>query len=140
MTENDKVLEQALTNVPEAQQRSFLRAGPRRLLAFDPEKVKAAIVTCGGLCPGLNAVIHSVVNCLERNYGVREIWGISYGYMGFYSEPWRKLTVESVDGIHMLGGSMLSSSRGGFDLKLIVDAIEQKGISQGETDAVTSIF
>ena len=36
------------------------RAGPREKIYFKPEQVKAAIVTCGGLCPGLNDVIRQV--------------------------------------------------------------------------------
>jgi len=61
-----------------------VRAGPRKHNYFNPKNVKAAIVTCGGLCPGLNVVIREIFMCLYYNYGVREIFGIKYGYRGFY--------------------------------------------------------
>ena len=60
----------------------FEKAGPRESLFFDPAKTKAAIVTCGGLCPGLNNVIRSVTLELCRNYGLSEVQGIPYGYQG----------------------------------------------------------
>jgi 6-phosphofructokinase 1 len=44
----------------------------------------AGIVTCGGLCPGLNVVIRSVVMSLWNDYNVKKIWGIKWGYRGFY--------------------------------------------------------
>ena len=60
----------------------WLKAGPRKQIYFNPKEVKAAIVTCGGLCPGLNNVIREIVNTLNTNYGVSEIYGIKYGYKG----------------------------------------------------------
>ena len=72
----------------------FLKAGPRKHLYFNPSQVKVAIVTCGGLCPGLNNVIRELVNCLALTYGVKDIYGIKYGYKGnlkrkgFYSYEW----------------------------------------------------
>ena len=48
----------------------FEKAGPRRRLFFEPARTRAAIVTCGGLCPGLNNVIRSVTRELRRSYGV----------------------------------------------------------------------
>jgi len=66
--------------------RIFLRAGPRRNIEWEPKTVKAAIVTCGGLCPGENNVIRELVLCLYNSYGVSEVWGIPYGYLGFYSK------------------------------------------------------
>ena len=62
-------------------------------ICFKKEDVKVAIVTCGGLCPGLNNVIKSLVDCLEFEYEVDEIWGIKWGYRGFYEDPkyWIKL-------------------------------------------------
>ena len=65
----------------------FLRAGAMKEVVYKAENVKAAIVTCGGLCPGLNVVIKSLVDCLEYEYGVKEIWGIRWGYRGFYEDP-----------------------------------------------------
>lgn len=78
----------------------FVRAGPRRHIYFKPDEVKAAIVTCGGLCPGLNTVIREVVMQLWFSYGVKEIYGIKYGYKGFYSYDWEKLDPKKVSKIH----------------------------------------
>jgi len=63
-----------------ADELKFLRAGPRKQIVFNPEEVKAAIVTCGGLCPGLNVVIREIVMALWYNYGVREIYGVKNGF------------------------------------------------------------
>ena len=75
----------------------FMRAGTRKEVVFKREETKAAIVTCGGLCPGLNVVIKSVVDCLSYEYGVEEVWGIRWGYRGFYESDdyWIKLTPEN---------------------------------------------
>ena len=84
--------------------------------------MKAAIVTCGGLCPGINMVIRSIVWCLYNEYQVREIYGIKWGYRGFYEDypkNWINLDIESVRDIHKLGGTILGSSRGGFDAEKI---------------------
>eukprot|EP00743_Colponemidia_sp_Colp-15_P005784 GILK01006216.1.p1 GENE.GILK01006216.1~~GILK01006216.1.p1 ORF type:complete len:512 (-),score=66.49 GILK01006216.1:125-1594(-) len=110
--------------------RGYVRCGPRRKVVFEPKKVKAAIVTCGGLCPGLNAVIRDIVMTLSCNYGCDEIYGIPYGYGGFYMEQHRRLTPEDVQDIHQLGGTMLGTSRGGFDEEKILDSIEQHGYNQ----------
>ena len=107
-------------------------AGPREKIYFDPAKVHAAIVTCGGLCPGLNDVIHAIVMTLWYHYGVRRISGIRFGYRGFlpdYSFPTIELTPRVVAEIPMLGGTMLGSSRGAGDrVEEIVDALERMGI------------
>jgi 6-phosphofructokinase 1 len=108
-------------------------AGPREKIFFDPAKVHAAIVTCGGLCPGLNDVIHSLVMCLWHNYGVRNISGIRFGYRGFLPEyhiPIMELTPKIVTDIHTQGGTVLGSSRGkGDKTNEIVDALERMNIS-----------
>lgn len=94
--------------------------------------MKAAIVTCGGLCPGLNVVIRIIVKVLANAYGVKQIWGIKWGYRGFYEDfpnNWVELTSDSVDKIHNLGGTILGSSRGGFNAEAMVEAIQQKGIN-----------
>jgi 6-phosphofructokinase 1 len=87
-------------------------------------------VTCGGLCPGLNVVIRELVMSLWYNYGAREIYGIKFGYKGFYNYDWLRLEPKNVSSIHQLGGTMLGSSRGGFDLEKIMNAILAKKISQ----------
>ena len=108
----------------------YLRAGPRKLIYFKPSEVKACIVTCGGICPGLNVVIREIFNCLYYNYKISEVYGVKYGYRGFYSYDWELLTPESVKHIHHEGGTKLGSSRGGFDLEKIIDEITSHGINQ----------
>ena len=106
-----------------------MRAGPREKIYFEPSKCKAAIVTCGGLCPGLNDVIRQLVITLEE-YGVSDIKGVKYGFRGFVEregdlrEP-INLTSAVVDTIHLNGGSILGSSRGGSDVAEIVDAVQE---------------
>lgn len=58
--------------------RAYVRAGPRKTMYFKPEQVRAAIVTCGGLCPGLNNVIRELVRMLARCYGAEKILGVRY--------------------------------------------------------------
>jgi 6-phosphofructokinase 1 len=104
-------------------------AGPREMLYFTPAHVHAGIVTCGGLCPGINDVIRAVVRCLWYRYGVRRISGIQYGYKGFlpeYQYGVKQLDPDMVDDIHKLGGTFLGSARGGGkEVSKIVDAMEQ---------------
>jgi 6-phosphofructokinase 1 len=116
------------------QERGLLeKAGPRELIYFDPSKVHAAIVTCGGLCPGLNNVIRAAVMTLWHRYGVRRISGIRYGYRGFLPEqqmPVKVLNPEAVSDVHRFGGTVLGSSRGGGDrTETIVDAMEQMNVT-----------
>ena len=104
----------------------FAKAGPRQYVFFNPRKVRAAIVTCGGLCPGLNVVIRELVMTLHFNYEVAETWGICWGYKGFYTNPekdWIKLEPKLVKNIHKFGGTILGSSRGGFNADKILDAL-----------------
>jgi hypothetical protein len=108
----------------------FIKGGPRSQLYFNPKQVVAAIVTCGGLCPGLNAVIREITYTLWQNYGVSKIYGIQYGYRGFYTYNWLELSPQSTKHIHKLGGTILGSSRGGFDLKRIMARIKSKGVNQ----------
>jgi 6-phosphofructokinase 1 len=92
----------------------MIRAGPRQWLYFDPcdPASSAAIVSCGGICPGLNCVIRELVMTLWA-YGVRKIWGIIGGYKGVMEpENWIRLTPEKVRDIHLDGGTMLVSDRG----------------------------
>jgi 6-phosphofructokinase 1 len=109
------------------------KAGPREHIYFDPKKVHAGIVTCGGLCPGLNNVIRAAVMTLWYRYGVRRISGIRYGYRGFLPEqqlPVKDLNPEVVSDVHRFGGTVLGSSRGGGDrTETIVDAMEQLNLS-----------
>ncbi|AZQ61118.1 ATP-dependent 6-phosphofructokinase [Flammeovirga pectinis] len=111
---------------------SFLKAGARKEIYFDPSKTKAAIVTCGGLCPGINNVIRGLVNGLYYRYKVRNIWGIQYGYQGFipeYGHEMIKLSPDVVKDIHLFGGTILGSSRGRQDISAMVDALERENIN-----------
>jgi 6-phosphofructokinase 1 len=110
----------------------FEAAGPRENIYFDPSKTSAAVVTCGGLCPGINNVIRSLVRTLNLGYGVKKIFGIPYGYQGFipkYKLEPIMLDVDSVDDIHEKGGSILGSSRGRQSVVEIVDCLERMNIS-----------
>jgi len=109
------------------------KAGPRRKIYFDPSKVNAGIVTCGGLCPGLNDVIRAIVMCLWYRYEVKRICGFRYGYRGFlpqYGLPIMELTPDKVTNIHRQGGTILGSSRGHGDcVDEIVDSLERMNIN-----------
>jgi 6-phosphofructokinase 1 len=110
----------------------FEKAGPREKIYFDPLATKAAIVTCGGLCPGLNDVIRSVFLELAMNYGVREVVGIRYGYQGLNPQagiPPVRLTPDMVESIHREGGTILGSSRGQQEPAVMVDFLQQQGIN-----------
>ncbi|NJB69400.1 6-phosphofructokinase 1 [Desulfobaculum xiamenense] len=107
-------------------------AGPRKNTYFDPSKTKCAIVTCGGLCPGINDVIRAIVMEAHHNYNVAATLGIRYGLQGFipkYGHPIEELTPRSVSDIHMFGGTILGSSRGPQPADEIVDALERMNIS-----------
>ena len=108
-------------------------AGPREMIYFSPAHVHAGIVSCGGLCPGINDVIRAIVRCLWYRYGVRRITGIQYGYLGFlpeYQYPVKTLTPDDVDDIHKLGGTYLGSARGGGrEVSKIVDTIERLNLN-----------
>lgn len=104
-----------------------VRAGARKEIYFDPKTVNAAVVTCGGLCPGLNDVVQGIV-CKLEDYGVPEgnILGIKYGFKGFYDRTHKPvvLTQKYVEGIQLKGGTILGTSRGGADIKEIVKRID----------------
>ncbi|KAL0890459.1 hypothetical protein Bca101_014442 [Brassica carinata] len=108
----------------------FRRAGPRERVYFRSDEVKACIVTCGGLCPGINTVIREIVCGLNNMYGVSNILGIQGGYKGFYSKNTMTLTPKVVNDIHKRGGTFLQTSRGGHDTAKIVDNIQDRGINQ----------
>jgi 6-phosphofructokinase 1 len=108
------------------------RAAPRSRIFFDPANVRAGIVTCGGLCPGLNNVIRSAVLELHYGYGVRSIVGFRLGYGGLDPRTAREpfdLTPDVVDDIHLDGGTMLGTSRGPVDVPLAVENLVQRGIN-----------
>ena len=111
---------------------SFEKAGPRENIYFEPAKTKVGIVTCGGLCPGLNNVIRSLVNELYYRYGISRVLGIKYGYEGLiskYNHPVVELTAPMVSDIHLTGGTFLGSSRGEQDVEKMVDTLEIMNIN-----------
>ncbi len=108
------------------------RSGPREQIYFNPARTIAAVVTCGGLCPGLNDVIRGLVMTLNYSYGVRTIYGIPYGYEGFidrYGHSILNLTPDLVSNLHTDGGSVLGSSRGPQSKKEIVDKLVELKIN-----------
>lgn len=106
-------------------------AGPRDKIFFEPSKTRAAIVTCGGLCPGINNVIRAIVFELYYRYGVQDVFGIRYGYAGFVNSefPPVKLTMDMVDDIHMTSGTILGSSRGTQETNAVVDSLIKQKIN-----------
>lgn len=110
---------------------SFELAGPREKVYFDPARLKCALVTCGGLCPGLNDIIRAIVLELYHSYGVRDIYGIRYGLQGFVPEFGHRimeLKPESVAHLLDMGGSVLGSSRGPQDIETIIDCLKRLDI------------
>ena len=111
--------------------RALEQAGPRKTIYFDPSKLRCALVTCGGLCPGLNDIIRSIVLELFHGYKVKNIYGIKYGLQGFipkYGHEIMELLPESVENILDTGGTILGSSRGPQDIDEIVDSLERMNI------------
>ncbi|MGD8644393.1 MAG: ATP-dependent 6-phosphofructokinase [Chromatiales bacterium] len=110
---------------------SFELAGPRRDIYFEPGQVRAAIVTCGGLCPGLNAVIRGIVMQLWYIYGCHEILGVRFGYGGLGPEADEPIPLrpDGIAEIHNIGGSILGSSRGTPGTDVIVDNLQRLGVN-----------
>jgi 6-phosphofructokinase 1 len=105
--------------------------GPRARLFFDPTSLACGIVTCGGLCPGVNDVIRAIVLSLHHHYGVPRIYGFRFGYEGLVARHGHQpleLTADRVNRIHEMGGSILGSSRGPQDPEEMVARLEQLGI------------
>lgn len=106
------------------------KAGPRRSLHFKPSEVAATIVTCGGLCPGLNTVIRELVMMLYA-YGVKKVYGIKGGYKGVVNpQTWITLTPDNVKDIHKQGGSILVSDRGNPPHIEMAKVLKKKGVRQ----------
>lgn len=106
---------------------SYEEAGPREMIYFDPAKTTVGIVTCGGLCPGLNDIIRGIVNRCHLQYGVSRVYGFRYGYEGLaqnFGHTPLLLKPSSVEQAHHFGGTMLGSSRGKQDIGEMVDTLE----------------
>ncbi len=109
----------------------FEMAGPREKIYFDPSKLKCGVVTCGGLCPGLNDVIRAIVLSLHFHYGVRTVFGFRYGYEGLTHKNGHtplELNPAAVNDIHQKGGTILGSSRGPQDVSEMVDTLERLNV------------
>jgi 6-phosphofructokinase 1 len=110
---------------------AFELAGPRESIYFNPGTLRCGIVTCGGLCPGLNDVIRSIVFCLHEKYGTAQIYGFRFGFEGLVERSGLtpiELTTRRVTQIHEVGGSVLGSSRGPQPVDEVVDTLERLGI------------
>jgi 6-phosphofructokinase 1 len=110
---------------------AFELAGPRERIYFNPATLRCGIVTCGGLCPGLNDVIRSIVFCLHEKYGVPTVYGFRFGYEGLVERTALtpiQLTTRRVSQIHEVGGTVLGSSRGPQPVDEMVDTLERLGI------------
>jgi 6-phosphofructokinase 1 len=110
----------------------FEKAGPRHKVFFEAEKTRAAVVTCGGLCPGLNNVIRSLVMSLRCHYGIAAVYGIRYGYHGMnpaHGHAPVELTEEAVSDIHEIGGTIIGTSRGPEDPAVMVNTLKELGIN-----------
>ncbi|GAA3519342.1 ATP-dependent 6-phosphofructokinase [Aeromicrobium panaciterrae] len=110
---------------------TFESGGPRDKIFFDPATTKVGVVTCGGLCPGLNDVIRAIVLELHTHYGVRDVVGFQHGYAGLVPELGHDvipLTPESVARINERGGTVLGTSRGAQDPAVIVDRLVELGV------------
>lgn len=106
-------------------------AGPRERIFFDPATIACGIVTCGGLCPGINDVIRAVVLSLFHHYGVAKVYGFPYGYKGLVKRHGHTpidLTPDKVEHICELGGTVLASSRGPQEPAEMVDRLEELGV------------
>ena len=110
---------------------AFEAGGPRRKIFFDPSKLSCGIVTCGGLCPGLNDVIRTITLTLTWQYNVKTIYGFRYGYAGLSSNAIEEpmlLTPETVEEIHTKGGSILASSRGPQEVDDMIDHLVKRDV------------
>jgi 6-phosphofructokinase 1 len=110
----------------------FEMAGPRKKLFFDPKHTRAGIVTCGGLCPGMNTVIRSAFLELHHTYGVKQVLGFRDGYQGLDPSHGLKpllLTADFVDDIHKEGGTVLGTSRGPVDISRAVENLIKRGMN-----------
>ena len=154
VTDDDRVLidinvKRACRAFADGDAPSYELAGPRERIFFDSSKLKCALVTCGGLCPGLNDIIRSIVLELHYGYGVRNIFGVRFGLRGFisrYGYDMMPLTPNEVVNIHERGGVLIGSSRGPQDIDEIVDTLERMNIGvlfmiggDGTLSAATSI-
>lgn len=119
-------------SAPQTDVLSFEEAGPRQKIFFQPAESTAAVVTCGGLSPGLNNVVRSIFYELSENYGVHRVLGIRNGYAGLNPannlEP-IEMSRQWIEPIDQLGGTALGSSRGPQEPSMMADFLEAKNIN-----------
>ncbi len=131
-TDADRILYENRVVAGGGEQRlSFEEAGPRRMIYFDPARTTVGIVTCGGLCPGLNDIIRGIVNQCFHQYGVTRVYGFRYGYEGLvqrYGHTPVQLRPASVEQAHNFGGTLLGSSRGQQNIGEMVDTLEDMNV------------
>ena len=109
----------------------FELAGPREKIYFDPSKLKAAIVTCGGMCPGINSLVRAIVLQLHYIYGVKNVVGVRFGLQGFipsYGHDLMELSTRTMLNVHGRGGCFLGMSRGAQPMDEVVDSLERLNI------------
>ena len=108
------------------------KAQVRSRLHFNPSNTNVGIVTCGGLCPGLNDVVRAITHACLSNYGVRRVYGFRYGFWGL-SKAGRSSVVELtrtvVSDLHVHGGTFLGTSRGPQDKNEMIDTLIELGIN-----------
>ncbi|KAF6153944.1 hypothetical protein GIB67_023721 [Kingdonia uniflora] len=126
----DVVYQKIVTHKNSVRGVHFRRAGPQEKVYLKSDDVRACIMICGGLCPGINTVIREIVCGLNYMYGVDDVLGIEGEYIIFYSRNTITLTPKSVNDIHKRRGTFLCTSRGRYDTKRIVDSIKDRGINQ----------
>ena len=110
----------------------FELAGPREKLFFNPAETTVGIVTCGGLCPGLNDVIRALTYCSLDSYGVKRVLGFKYGFEGLVAKYYHypiELTTDNTDEIHEKGGTILKSSRGAQEIDEIINTLIHYGVN-----------
>ena len=137
ISENDNVIynvhqDELAKELDSSGVRFFELAGPREKIFFDPETVVAGIVTCGGLCPGINDVIQAIVVELHSRYRVKKILGFKYGYRGLTNNSLEapiELTPQKVDYLHRVGGTYLASSRGAQDIDEMIETLVEKKVN-----------
>ncbi|KAF6140030.1 hypothetical protein GIB67_001771 [Kingdonia uniflora] len=126
----DVVSQKIFTQKNSARGVYFRRARPQEKVYFKLDDARSCIVTCGGLCPGINTVIREIVCGLNYMYAIDDVLGIEGGYKGFYSRNTITLTPKFINDIHKREGTFLRTSRGGHGTKRIVDSIQDRGINQ----------
>uniref|UniRef100_A0A6S8CEP7 Rhodanese domain-containing protein n=1 Tax=Aureoumbra lagunensis TaxID=44058 RepID=A0A6S8CEP7_9STRA len=108
---------------------AYPRAGPWEKISLDPTECTAAIVTCGGLCPGLNTVVQELYRTLYEQYGVKRVYGIKGGYGGLADEDFEPMEKILNPSLYRQGGTILGTSRGQCSAEEMVKSLTNKKIN-----------